>query len=86
MDTERPRAGSGRCVIPECGKRIDPAYLMCAAHWRAVPNAIQRRVYLALNRYSNCPGSQAALDNLRAKQREAVESITGATAVHEAHA
>lgn len=36
-----------RCPAGRCPREITDDYLMCPAHWRLVPLAIQRAVYAA---------------------------------------
>ena len=38
------------CPGPRCTAEVDPAMLMCPAHWRQVPGPVRRAVWVAWNR------------------------------------
>jgi len=60
---------SHACAVPGCGKRIALALLMCAPHWRMVPQPLQRAVY---SKWRN-GGSKAYL----AARDAAIKSVNG---------
>lgn len=36
---------SHKCHVPGCSKTVPPHLLMCAAHWRCVPQHLRNRVW-----------------------------------------
>lgn len=41
-----------RCPVASCGRTVRAGHLMCAAHWREVPKALQRNVWTYWRRWN----------------------------------
>jgi hypothetical protein len=51
------------CPVFLCTERIDPGVLMCPCHWRLVPAAVRRAVWIAWRRGTSAgtPAHRAAI-------------------------
>lgn len=64
---------SHRCEAKECPKETRPNELMCFYHWRMVPRALQRAVWLAWEQHGSFTDAhnaakQAAIDAVARKE------------------
>jgi hypothetical protein len=59
-----------QCPGPRCDAEIGPSELMCPGHWRQVPSAVRRAVWIAWKR-----GSGAGTPAHRAAIRLAVAAV-----------
>jgi len=39
------------CAVPTCPLHIQREMLMCAPHWRRVPNILKKEVYIEASKY-----------------------------------
>lgn len=69
---DHPLYGQGSCAV--CGCRIRHGLLMCGPHWRGVPGALQRQVYVALGRWES---GEIVLRELWDVQDAAIDSLRG---------
>jgi hypothetical protein len=68
-----PGAADGACSA--CGKSIPRGRLMCAAHWRQVPQPLQRDVWRTWGAFQHRQDAQHAL-RLLAEYRQAADAAT----------
>ncbi len=63
---------SGPCAIPGCEVAAKPGQLMCLAHWRRVPRALNHAVFDTFRAWDAARGPD------RAEKREAYRSARDA--------
>lgn len=66
------------CAV--CTQQIGHDFLMCPAHWRRVPPALQREVYRTLRAFRRAKGAQMALAARKA-YLQARDAAIGSVAV-----
>lgn len=63
------------CPQTRCSVVIDRRYLLCLAHWNAVPATLRREILQALDAWRKDPGDAQKLLTLQRKQHEAIRLV-----------
>lgn len=63
--------GQKLCLITSCPVVIPDHHLMCAPHWRSVPQPLRLKIWAALRRWLDDPGDGQKLFALQQLQAEA---------------
>lgn len=64
------------CPHPRCSLVIDRRFLLCLAHWNAVPVTLRREIYQALDAWRKDPSDGTKLLALQRKQAEAIALVS----------